>query len=170
MIPMRKRLLGFGLAGAVLVAVSIWAAAIAPSRAGAPAHLDFTLKDTNGRDVRLADFKGKPLIVNFWATWCVPCQLETPELVELADEYKDRGLTIVGISTDDTPEQITQFAAEFKIKYPLLVGRDRDDVVSAFGVGGIPVSVFVRPDGTIAAHLDGINTKEWFHEQIQALF
>ncbi len=169
---MKKRLVGYAIAGAALIAVSVASAYFAHSRerARAPVSLDFTLKDLNGADVRLADLKGKPLIVNFWATWCGPCLLETPELVELADEYKDRGLNIVGISFDDAPEQMKQFASEFKVSYPLLVGRDREDVFNAFGLrDGLPMSVFIRADGTIARTLEGINTKAWFQEQIEAL-
>jgi peroxiredoxin len=169
---MKKRLIGYAVAGCVLIAVSVVSAYVAHSRerAGVPINLDFTLKDLNGADVRLADLKGKPLVVNFWATWCPPCLLETPELVELADQYKSRGVTIVGISYDDAPEQVKQFASEFKVTYPLLIGRDREDVFNAFRLkDGLPMSVFVRPDGTIARTLEGINTKAWFQEQIEAL-
>jgi thiol-disulfide isomerase/thioredoxin len=169
---MKTRLVGYAIAGVVLIAVSAVSAYVTHSRerAAVPVSLDFTLKDLNGADVRLADLKGKPLIVNFWATWCGPCLLETPELVELADEYKSRGLTIVGISYDDTPEQVKEFAKQFDVKYPLLIGRDRDDVFNAFRLkDGLPMSVFIRADGTIAKSLEGINTKAWFHEQIEAL-
>src|SRR5437763_14901846 len=82
------------------------------------AKLNFTLKDMNGRDVRLDSFKGKPLLINFWSTTCGPCRLETPELVDLAAKYRDRGLTILGISIDDTPEDIRAFAKEFNVSYP----------------------------------------------------
>jgi peroxiredoxin len=154
--------------------VSIASAYVAHSReartAGVPVNLDFVLKDMNGGDVRLADFRGKPLIVNFWATWCGPCQLETPELVELAAQYKSRGVTIVGISYDDAPDKVKAFASEFKVQYPLLIGLDREDVFNAFGLAdGLPTTVFIRPDGTVARRLQGINTKVWFQEQIEAL-
>jgi peroxiredoxin len=168
---MPKRLVWLGLAGLLLIALSAWRIHAGPSAPGRPANLDFTLKDANGRDVRLADFRGKPLIVNFWATWCGPCQLETPELVELAAEYKDQGLAIVGVSIDDTPAQVQQFAATYKVTYPLLIGRDRDDVAAAFGLtDGIPMSVLIRADGTIASRLEGIDTKEWFEAEIRTLF
>ena len=135
-----------------------------------PAKLDFTLKDVNGKDVRLADFKGKPLVINFWATWCGPCKLEVPFFVDLAQKYKAQGLTIVGISTDDTPEDIRAFATEYKINYPLLVGNGREDVQDAFGpLWGIPVSVIVGRDGKIAVKHSGIGTKEQFEREIVAL-
>jgi peroxiredoxin len=169
---MKKRLIGYAVAGGILIAVSAASVYVAHSRerAGVPVNLDFTLKDLNGADVRLGDFKGKPLIVNFWATWCPPCLLETPELVELAGEYKSRGLTIVGISYDDPPDQVRKFASEFNVSYPLLIGRDREDVFNAFRLkDGLPMSIFIRQDGTIARRQEGLNTKAWFQEQIEAL-
>jgi peroxiredoxin len=135
------------------------------------AKLDFTLKDMTGRDVRLADFKGKPIIVNFWATWCGPCQIETPELVDLAAKYKDRGLVVLGISYDDTPDAMQKFAAEYQVAYPLLVGKDRTDVTDAFGLGAaLPMSVFIKCDGTVQGRLEGIATTSWLEKKIQTLF
>jgi len=134
-------------------------------------NLDFTLKDMNGRDVRLSDFKGKPLLINFWATDCGPCRLETPELVDLSAKYKDRGLTIIGISITDTPQDMRTFASEFKIPYPLLVGAGRDDVADALGLGqGIPMSVFVTPAGTVHGRLEGLAMPAFLDKQIKALF
>lgn len=169
---MQKRLIGYAVAGLVLIGVSITSAYVAHTRerAAGAVNLDFVLKDMNGADVRLADFKGKPLIVNFWATWCGPCLLETPELVELAEEYKSRGVTIIGISYDDKPDEVKKFAGQFKVGYPLLIGLDREDVFNAFGLAdGLPTTIFIRPDGTVAKRVEGINTKAWFHQQIDAL-
>jgi peroxiredoxin len=159
-----------------LVLGAALAAALSGARCAAPAgleraNLDFTLKDMNGRDVRLADLRGKALVVNFWATWCEPCQVETPQLEKLARRYADQGLAIVGISTEDSADQIRTFAAQFKVSYPLLVGLDRTDVQSAFGwTGLLPTSVFVRKDGTIAGRLEGIETEDYWNTRIQALF
>jgi len=168
---MRKRAIGYAIAGTILIGVSVVSAYLARSRAGSAgtiANLDLTLKDMNGADVRLADFRGKPLLVNFWGTWCPPCVLETPELVELAGEYKDRGLVIVGIAYDDTPEDVKKFAEKFEIPYTLLMATD--DAMNAFGlIDGFPTSVFVRPDGRIAARQVGLTTKARFQEQIDGL-
>jgi peroxiredoxin len=170
---MRKRALGYAIAGGVLIGVSVLSAYLAHSRAARPAaavNLDFTLEDINGNDVRLSDFRGRPLVVNFWATWCAPCLLETPVLVDLAREYEARGVAIIGISYDDTPEQARRFAEQFDVPYPLLLGRDRDDVFDAFGLSaGLPTTVFVRPDGTVATRLEGLNTKAWFQDQIEGM-
>ena len=167
---MGKRVLGWCAAGAVLGAVVAWGAYGAPDLRPGSADFALTLKDAEGRDVRLSQFRGKPLLVNFWATWCGPCQLEAPELVELSEEFKGR-VNIIGVSTDDTPQQIREYARVNKIGYPLLVGRDREDVATAFGLGdGIPMTVFIKADGTIVSRLNGINTKEWFRARIESLF
>jgi thiol-disulfide isomerase/thioredoxin len=154
------------------VALAGAACASGPDRASDEiAQLGFTLKDMNGHDIKLADFKGKPLVVNFWATWCGPCQLETPQLEALSRKYKDQGLTILGIETEADAAEIRKFAAEYKVTYPLLVGMDRTDVQTAFSwTGMMPTSVFVRADGTIASRLQGLQTETEWDKRIRALF
>ena len=71
-----------------------------------PANLNFTLKDMNNRDVRLSDFKGKVILLDFWATWCGPCKVEIPWFAELQEKYGPAGLQVVGVSVDDTHEQL----------------------------------------------------------------
>jgi thiol-disulfide isomerase/thioredoxin len=137
--------------------------------AGKPAKLDFTLKDMHGVDVHLESFKGKVVLVNFWATWCGPCRAEIPALVELQDQYKD-DLVILGLSVDDTAEKLLPYAAEFKMNYPVLVGNGREDVQEAFGpLFGIPVSVIIGRDGIIAKKHSGIATKEQIEREIKTL-
>jgi thiol-disulfide isomerase/thioredoxin len=136
---------------------------------GKPARLDFTLKDMNGVDVHLASFKGKVILLNFWATWCGPCKAEIPMLVELQDQYPD-DLVVLGLSVDDTAEKLLPYAAEYKMNYPVLVGNGREDVQEAFGpLFGIPVSVIIGRDGIIAKKHSGIATKEQFEREIKSL-
>ena len=135
------------------------------------ANLAFVLKDAGGRDVRLADLKGKPLLINFWATWCGPCKAEIPWFVEFSERYKAQGLTVLGISVDDSADEIKAYAAEHKVTYPLLVGRDRADVSKAFGAEDlIPVSWLVRADGSVQAKVSGIHSREWFEQQLLTMF
>jgi thiol-disulfide isomerase/thioredoxin len=137
--------------------------------AGKAAPLHFTLKDMNGVDVKLAAFKGKVILLNFWATWCGPCKAEIPSLVELQNEYGD-DLVVLGFSVDDTVEKMRPYAAEYGINYPLLVGNGREDVQEAFGpLYGIPVSVIIDRDGRIAKKHSGIATKAQFEREIKAL-
>jgi thiol-disulfide isomerase/thioredoxin len=161
--------------GAVVLALAlIW---VAPSLeehdtsegVSTDAPLHFTLKDMNGADVALASFKGKVILLNFWATWCGPCKAEIPSLVELQSEYGD-DLVVLGFSVDDTVEKMRPYAAEYKVNYPLLVGNGREDVQEAFGpLYGIPVSVFIDRNGKIAKKHTGIASKTQIEREIQAL-
>lgn len=140
--------------------------------AGKAAPLQFTLKDMNGVDVRLAAFKGKPIVVNFWATWCGPCRAEIPSLVELQTKYSAEGsdVVILGVSVDDPVEKLKPYAAQMKMNYPVLVGNGREDVQDAFGpLWGIPVTVFIDREGKIAKKHSGIASKEQFEQEIKAL-
>ena len=136
---------------------------------GTVAPLDFTLKDMNGIDVRLASFEGKVILINFWATWCGPCRIEIPYLIELQQEYGD-DLVVLGVSIDDTAEQLAPYAAEMGVNYPLLVGNGRQDFQDAYGpFWGIPVTVFVARDGLIHKKHSGIASKEQFEHEITSL-
>ena len=136
---------------------------------GKPARLDFTLKDMHGVDVNLSSFKGKVILINFWATWCGPCRAEIPALVELQEQYSD-DLVVLGLSVDDPAEKLLPYAAEFKMNYPVLVGNGREDVQEAFGpLFGIPVSVIIGRDGIIAKKHSGIATKEQIEREIKTL-
>jgi peroxiredoxin len=135
-----------------------------------PVDLNFVLKDADGREINLADYKGKPIVVNFWATWCGPCKVETPYLEALWKKYKDHGFTILGVETESAPAAIKKFAAEYGVTYPLLVGDGRTDIQMAFGYRGIlPTSIIVREDGTIAATIVGLRSEEFWEKQIKAL-
>jgi cytochrome c biogenesis protein CcmG/thiol:disulfide interchange protein DsbE len=136
-----------------------------------PAPLDFVLKDVHGQDVGLADFRGKPVVVNFWATWCGPCKTEVPWFVEFAEKYKDQNLIILGVSVDDPVDDIRTFAEQYDVNYPMLVGLGHDDVAKAYdALLAIPVTWLIRPDGTVLAKVTGIHGKDWFETKIQELF
>jgi len=141
----------------------------AGAAAGRPAQLQFTLKDMNGVDVALASFKGKVILLNFWATWCAPCRVEIPYLIELQKQYGD-DLVVLGVSVDDTAEKLKPYASEMKINYPLLIGNGRQDFQDAYGpFWGIPVTVFVGRDGVIHKKHNGIASKEQFEDEIKSL-
>ena len=136
---------------------------------GKSAPLHFTLKDMHGADVALASYKGKVIVLNFWATWCGPCKAEIPDLVELQAKYRD-DLVVLGFSVDDTPDKMKPYAEQYKINYPLLVGDGRDDVQDAYGpLWGIPVSVIIDREGKIAKKHSGIASKEQFEREITPL-
>jgi thiol-disulfide isomerase/thioredoxin len=132
------------------------------------AKFDFVLKDEHNVPVKMADYKGKVVLLNFWATWCGPCKVEIPAFVQLYDQYKDKGLVIVGVSVDDSPEQLQAFMKEYKMNYPVL--QMTPDVETAFGpFYGYPTSFFIARDGTICVKHLGPATKEQFEREIKAL-
>jgi thiol-disulfide isomerase/thioredoxin len=134
-----------------------------------PANLDFTIKDLEGKDVQLASYKGKVILLNFWATWCGPCKAEIPGFVELQEKYQ-KDLVVVGYDVDDTAEKARPFVAEFKMNYPVLLGLGREDVQDAYGpIWGIPASFLISKDGKVCKRHMGIAPKETFEKEIKAL-
>jgi peroxiredoxin len=148
--------------------------AAAPGKAGTScdatgrATFDFVLKDQNNLPVKLADYKGKVVLVNFWATWCGPCKMEIPDMVKLYSQYKDKGLVVVGISIDDSPEQLQAFTREFHMNYPVV--QMRQEVEDAWGpFYGYPTSFIVARDGSICTKHIGPATHDQFEAEIKAL-
>src|SRR5437867_1427403 len=123
-----------------------------------PANLNFTLKDTNNRDVNLASYKGKDIPLDFWATWCGPCKIEIPWFIEFQQKYGNDGLQVVGVSIDDTLDKLKPFVAKMKMNYTVLQGLDHDDLQDAYGpLFGIPVTVLISRDGRMCARHVGLS-------------
>jgi peroxiredoxin len=140
------------------------------ARSQGTANLDFTLKDANGADVRLSDYRGKVVLLNFWATWCGPCKLEIPEFVEAYSEYRDRGFVILGVLSEDDPTQdeLRAFTSEFKMNYPVF--RVHEGVENAFGpLFALPTTFLVDRHGTICMKHMGPVSKEMLEREIRGL-
>jgi thiol-disulfide isomerase/thioredoxin len=134
------------------------------------ANLGFTLKDMNGKPVKLSEYKGKVILLDFWATWCGPCKAEIPNFVELQQQYGSQGLVVLGFSVDDTVDKLKPFASELKMNYPVLVGLGRDDVQDAFGpIWGIPTTFLISRDGKICRKNTGVQGKAKYERDIKAL-
>jgi peroxiredoxin len=134
------------------------------------ANLDFTVKDMQGKSVSLSAYKGKVILLDFWATWCPPCKAEIPGFVELQDAYGEKGLQVLGVSVDDPAEKLPPFAEEFKMNYPVLVGLGRDDLQDAYGpMWGIPTTFLISRDGKICRKHSGLVGKERYEQDIKAL-
>jgi peroxiredoxin len=166
-----------GIAAGLAVApvASHDAAAEAPGKDAAcaadakPANMDFKFKDLDGKEVPLSSYKGKVVLLNFWATWCGPCKAEIPGFVELQAKYKDK-LTVVGLSVDDPADKARAFATEYKINYPILLGDGDEAVQDAYGpIWGIPASFIISKDGKVCRKHLGIAPKAVFEKELVAL-
>ena len=134
------------------------------------ANLDFTLKDVGGKDVTLSSYKGKVILLDFWATWCGPCKVEIPGFVEFQNTYGPQGFQVLGVSVDDKAEQLVPYVKEYKMNYPVLQGLGHDDLQDAFGpLVGIPTTFLIARDGRICAVHAGFAAKETFEREIKSL-
>jgi len=144
----------------------------ATATAGKPAQkaaANFSLKDANGAQVALADYKGKVVLLNFWATWCGPCKVEIPWFVEFNKAYKDRGFAVVGVSLDDDGwRSVKPYLAEKRIDYTVVVG---DDLVSKSygGVDSLPTTFIIDQNGKIAFVHMGLVGKDTYEKEIWSL-
>ncbi len=128
---------------------------------------DFTLESLDGKSVRLSDLRGKAVLLNFWATWCGPCKIETPWLVELQNQYGSQGLQVIGVAMDDSgKEDIAKFAKDMGVNYPVLLGKEA--VGDAYGgVPALPESFFIGRDGKIVDKIIGLKGKGEIEDSIK---
>ena len=140
-----------------------------PSTTGSNPAPAFTLQDLNGKNVSLEGLRGKVVILDFWATWCPPCVKEIPHFVELHEQYKDKGVEIVGISLDREGVNVVKpFVQKFQIKYPIMMTDGKVD--KAFGgITNIPTTFIIDSGGNIIKKYVGYNDKSVFETDIQKL-
>jgi peroxiredoxin len=118
---------------------------------------EFSLADLNGQKLDLSTYRGKIVLLDFWATWCGPCRSEIPRFVDLQNKYRDRGLQIVGISLDDDPKPTRAFYQQFKMNYPVAIG-DANLAERYGGMLGLPVNFVIDREGRIhAKHLGEVD-------------
>jgi peroxiredoxin len=117
---------------------------------------DFALKSLDGKTVHLTDYRGKAVLLNFWATWCEPCKIEMPWFVEMQKQYAGDGLQIVGVAMDDAAEKdIADFATKMGVNYPVLIGKE--DVSNAYGgLPFLPTTFYIDREGKVVDKVFGL--------------
>jgi peroxiredoxin len=136
------------------------------AKVGRPAP-DFRLQTLDGQELRLSSLQGKAVLVNFWATWCEPCKIEMPWIVELYNKYHPQGLEVLGVAMDDSgKEAIAKFAKDMKVDYPVLLGTD--DVGDQYGgVQFLPQTFYIGRDGKITKSVNGIVSQSEIEDAIK---
>jgi len=129
---------------------------------------DFTLTDLSGSKLSLSAYRGKVVLLDFWATWCAPCKEEIPHFVDMQTRYGSRGLQIIGISMDDDEKPVRDFQQQFKMNYPVAVGTTT--LAEQYGgVLGLPITFVIDTEGRIVSRHIGQTKPEVFEAEIQNL-
>ena len=170
-----ERLLADAAKGELVVSAGEEPQYLSPLK-GQPAPA-FTLEDLSGKKVSLASYKGKAVLINFWATWCAPCKLETPWLIDLRNQYAAQGFEVLAISADDIDrgdpqkfavekKEIARFVEQMHMPYPVLI--DGDSLSKPYGgLDSLPASFFVDRNGIVVAAQMGITAKDEIEANIK---
>ena len=128
-----------------------------------------TLTDIKGRAVRLSDYRGKVVLINFWATWCPPCRVEVPDLIRLQRDYGSRGLQVIGITYPPQKlAEVRRFVQKARVNYPIILGTKQTKLVFTTSET-LPLTVVIGTDGTIRDIIEGILLPEEFEQRIKPM-
>ena len=138
-----------------------------PARGAAKIAPEFALKDSDGRTVKLSDYKGKVVLLNFWATWCGPCKVEIPWFIQFEQRYKDRGFAVLGVAMDDEGWSVVRpYINDHKMNYRILLGND--DVAQQYGgVDSLPTTFVLDREGKIVGRHVGLVSKSEYEDEIK---
>ncbi len=154
------RIIIFGILLAVLPATTFGQSTRVP---------DLALRDLSGRTIRVSDYKGKVVLLNFWATWCPPCRAEMPDLVKMQREYKSRGLQIIGVTyPPETPAAVRRFVRRLRVNYPVALGTKETKRLFDDGET-LPLTIIIGRDGKVIDRVEGILLPEEFEQKIKPL-
>ena len=129
----------------------------------------FTLKDVEGKTVRLSDYNGKVVLINFWATWCPPCRAEMPEFVRLQREHAKQGLQIIGITyPPERKDRVVRFARSIKVNYPIILGT-REFKARYSSDETLPLTIVINREGKVSDIISGILLRQEVEEKIKPL-
>ncbi len=135
--------------------------------AGLPKAPDFALPSISGDTVRLSDFSGKVVILDFWATWCNPCRQEIPGFIRIYNDYKDKGVVVIGVALDK-PEKVRKFAEDYGMNYPVLLGT-REVAQKYGGIMGIPTTFILDKEHRIRKKVVGWRPENFFRQELDKL-
>ena len=126
---------------------------------------EFELKTLDGKTIHLRDYRGKAVLLNFWATWCVPCKQEMPWLVAFQKQYGPKGLVILGIALEASAAPVRKFADKMELNYPVLIGAQK--IADKYAVKGLPASIFIDRNGRITDQVPGAASRSFLENEIQ---
>jgi len=115
---------------------------------------DFQLQDVDGKSVALGNLQDKPLLLNFWATWCPPCRSEMPYIQQVYDEWSDKGLVVLAINVGESSAKVKEFMQSYGLSFPVLLDT-KEKVTQIYNIGGIPTTFFIDRDGIIQVKIIG---------------
>lgn len=170
-----KLLIILAVAG-LAIALGIGALLLTQGSNGLPANSseareaapNFELALLDGKSFKLSDYKGKPVLINFFASWCLPCREEMPVLEKIIGDYQPKGVVFVGIAVDDTEEKMKDFIARYKVTFP--VGLDKtSEIQKSFGLYGIPTTYFIDKEGVINYFHSGVVTEDLLKHELDKL-
>jgi peroxiredoxin len=128
---------------------------------------DFALTSLDGKTLKLSDYRGKAVLLNFWATWCEPCKIEMPWFVDLQKKYGPQGLQVLGVAMDDAPaKDISDFAQKMSVNYPIVIGKE--EVGTQYGgVQYLPSTFYISRDGKIIDRVFGLVSRSEIENNVQ---
>lgn len=154
------------LALAIAMLCTVPVAAAAPPRPGQAAPT-FDVRTLDNKPLMLAKFHGKPVYLDFFASWCAPCREETPEVIKLSKQYKKRGLTVIGLDDNESTDRAQGFSDQFKIPFPVAIANQK--LLDSYGVIALPVHVFIDRNGQIKLYRLGEMSTQQIQDAINSI-
>ncbi|MGH1017520.1 thiol-disulfide oxidoreductase ResA [Bacillus mycoides] len=129
---------------------------------------NFVVTDLEGKNIALKDLKGKGVFLNFWGTWCKPCEKEMPYMNELYPKYKEKGVEIIALDADETDIAVKNFVKQYDLKFPVAIDKGQK-IIGTYGVGPLPTTFLIDKEGKVVEQIIGEQTKEQLEEYLKKI-